>query len=320
MLLLQDWEPTERFLAELRARLVRAGGMIFLIAVAAGVVFSRRMTRPFQDVAAAASDIAAGNWTREVPVRGSAESTTMAAAFNSMSTHLRHWRQEAQDRSDRLEASNERFFSVTESARDAIVSTDHDGAVVFWSRSAGTIFGYREGEAIGQPLTRFVAESDRGACSAALRSIEPGEVGAELGRTIEVTGIRKDGEQFPIELSVSAWRTGGATRFTAVARDITERKQAEAELQRLDDEIELQRVQVFRATMRTVQDIVNNLLNGLQLIHLETEGHLPVEVQAMIDRLIRDAAAKLKALGNLETVHEKEMAMGSGIDYPGSVS
>ena len=85
------------------------------------------MTRPFQDIAAAADDIAAGNWTRQVPIRGSAESMTMAVAFNEMSTHLRHWHQEAQDRSARLEASYERFSSVTESARDAIISTDQDG-------------------------------------------------------------------------------------------------------------------------------------------------------------------------------------------------
>ena len=161
LLLLQDWQPTQRFLDELQRQFLLAGGIIFLVAVAAGVVFSRRMTRPFQDIAAAAGDIAAGNWTRQVPVRGSAESTTMAVAFNEMSTHLRHWRQEAQDRSERLQASYERFSSVTESARDAIISTGQDGAIAFWSRSAGTIFGYGEDEALGQSLTRFVAESDR---------------------------------------------------------------------------------------------------------------------------------------------------------------
>jgi PAS domain S-box-containing protein len=320
LLLLQDWEPTRRFLDELRNSFLRAGGVIFLFTLAAGVLFSRRITRPFQDVAAAAGDLAAGNWTRQVPIRGSAESTTMALAFNQMSTHLRHWHQEAQDRSARLQASYERFAAVTESARDAIIATDQDGRVAFWSRSAGTIFGYGEEEAIGQSLARFVAEPDRRACLAALKSIGSSEAGAAFGRTIEVAALGRNGVQFPVELSVSVWQTGGATQFTAVVREIAERKRAEAELQHANDEIQLQRLRVFRATMRTVQDIVNNLLNGLQLVHIEAEGQLPPEMQALIDQVIQEAAVKLKSLGDLETVEEKEMVMGQGIEYPGSVS
>ena len=320
LVLLKDWEPTQRFLDELRSRFLRTGGVIFLFTVTAGVFFSRRMTRPFQEVAAAAGDIAAGNWRRQVPVRGSAESTTMAVAFNEMSTHLRHWHQEAQDRSARLQASYERFAAVTDSARDAIISTDEDGVVAFWSRSAGTIFGYREDEAIGQPLARFVAESDRQACLMALQAIRARHAGAESGRTIEVAAVGKSGARFPVELSVSLWATGAAVQFTVVVREIAERKRAEAEMRHLNHQIQLQRLRVFRATIRTVQDIVNNLLNGLQLVHIEADGHLPPEMQALIDQTIEEAGAKLKALGDLETVEEREMAIGQGIDYPGSMS
>ena len=103
-------------------------------------------------------------------------------------------------------------------------------------------------------------------------------------------------------------------------RDLTSRKKVDSELQRLSAEIQLQRLRVFKATMRTVQDIVNNLLNGLQLVHLEAEGHVPAEVLDLVDRTIQEAAVKLKALGDLETVTEKEMRLGPGIDYPGSTS
>jgi len=99
---------------------------------------------------------------------------------------------------------------------------------------------------------------------------------------------------------------------------LTERQKAEAELVRLNAEIRQQRLRVFRATMRTVQDIVNNLLNGLQLVHLEAEGHVPAEVLTMVEGAIQEAALKLKTLADLETVTEKEMALGLGIDYPGA--
>ena len=114
--------------------------------------------------------------------------------------------------------------------------------------------------------------------------------------------------------------TGRVTGASAIARDITSRKKAEAELTRLNDEIQLQRLQVFKATMRTVQDILNNFLNNLQLVHLQAEGELPPEMLAVVDRLIQEAAAKLKALGDLETIKEKEMVLGPGIEYPGSAS
>jgi diguanylate cyclase (GGDEF)-like protein len=89
LVLLQDWRPTQQFLDEVRWRLIAAGAAIFALAVGGGLIFSRRTSRPLEQLAAAAKDIAAGNWTREVPVSGSAEAATMAVAFNEMSASLR---------------------------------------------------------------------------------------------------------------------------------------------------------------------------------------------------------------------------------------
>jgi PAS domain S-box-containing protein len=102
--------------------------------------------------------------------------------------------------------------------------------------------------------------------------------------------------------------------------DITDRKRAEEELKHHNDDIQLHRLRVFRATMRTVQDIVNNLLNGLQLVHLEAEAAPPAEKQTLVGQVIQEAAVKLKSLGDLETIQEREMAIGLGIDYPGAAS
>jgi hypothetical protein len=114
--------------------------------------------------------------------------------------------------------------------------------------------------------------------------------------------------------------TGRVTGASSIARDIGNRKKAEAELQRLHDEIQLQRMRVFKATIRTVQDIVNNLLNSFLLVRLEGEGHLPAGLLTLVDQIVHEAGAKLKTLGDLEAVNEKEMAIGTGIDYPGAGS
>jgi signal transduction histidine kinase/ActR/RegA family two-component response regulator len=83
-------------------RLLAAGSVIFVLAVGGGLLFSRRMSRPLRDLADASEDIAGGNWTRQVPVRGSTEATMMAQAFNQMTTSLRHWYEQAKKRDDEL--------------------------------------------------------------------------------------------------------------------------------------------------------------------------------------------------------------------------
>ena len=64
--------------------------------------------------------------------------------------------------------------------------------------------------------------------------------------------------------------------------------------------------------MRTVQDIVNNCLNQLQILRLAAEGHVPEESLIHFDEAIDDAATKLRALGSMEVFAEKPMALGSG--------
>jgi hypothetical protein len=88
-----------------------------------------------------------------------------------------------------------------------------------------------------------------------------------------------------------------------VARQRTQEAQLRAE-----------QLRVLRVTMRTVQDIVNNNLNKLQLLRLEAEGHVPDETLTLFDETIRDTAAQLTALANMEAFAEKPMASGPGLD------
>jgi signal transduction histidine kinase/ActR/RegA family two-component response regulator len=102
LILLENWASVQAFLDQLRWRLLATGGVIFAVALAMGVFFSRRLARPLEDLATAAQDIAGGNWTRQLPVRGSAEEAVMAQAVNSMTTSIRHWYEEAKARDDQL--------------------------------------------------------------------------------------------------------------------------------------------------------------------------------------------------------------------------
>ncbi len=220
-----------------------------------------------------------------------------------------------------LVESKARKAAVLDSVLDCIVTMDADGKVIEFNPAAERTFGYTKAEVMGRPLAELIIPPAlRDAHTAGLARYLVTAEGPLIGKLVAIIAVRSDGSEIPVELTVTAIRSGEAPIFAGVLRDLTSRKKVEAEFKRLNDEITLQRLRVFKATMRTVQDIVNNLLNGLQLVNLEAEGHVPPEVLAVVDRTIQEAAVKLKTLADLETVTEKEMSLGPGIDYPGSAS
>ena len=89
LVLLKPWQPTQQFVDAIRTQILGAGGLVFILAMIGGLLFSRYVDRPLRNVAAAAEEIAAGNWEHHVPVQGTAEAATMAVAFNEMTSSLR---------------------------------------------------------------------------------------------------------------------------------------------------------------------------------------------------------------------------------------
>jgi hypothetical protein len=79
-------------------------------------------------------------------------------------------------------------------------------------------------------------------------------------------------------------------------------------------EMRAEQLRVVQVTMRTVQDIVNNCLNQVQLLRLDAEGRVSPESVNLFDQAIRDASARLKELADLEAYAEKQMAIGTGLD------
>jgi PAS domain S-box-containing protein len=148
--------------------------------------------------------------------------------------------------------SEEKFRSIYLSANVAmIISIDKIGSIISWNPGAEKAFGYAEKEILDQPLTRLMPERYRAAHTAGLkRACESGEYHI-VGKTIELEGLHKDGHEFPLELSLGAWRSKGEIYFSAVIHDISERKLAEEKLQAalVDAERANQAKSEFLATM-----------------------------------------------------------------------
>jgi len=137
-----------------------------------------------------------------------------------------------------LEASEERFRSVVQTASDAIISIDSGGDVVSWNNAAEAVFGYSAAEMIGRPFIRILPEGFRKAHEQALqRVVATGQAGS-VGRMAELVGRRANGREFPLELSLARWKTAEGMFFTGIVRDITERKEAAEALRRMNQELE----------------------------------------------------------------------------------
>ncbi len=144
-----------------------------------------------------------------------------------------------------LRESEERFRFVTESAIDAIISADGRGNIISWNKGAMTIFGYEEDEVLGKPLTFLMPQRYKEPHRRGLERMSSTGEARVIGKTVELHGLRKDGTEFPLELSLSTWRKGESQFYSGIIRDITERKQAE-ETMRLANERMRQQLETAR--------------------------------------------------------------------------
>ena len=126
-----------------------------------------------------------------------------------------------------LQHSEAKFRALAETANDAIISGDSQGNIIHFNKAAERAYGYQESEVVGTPITLLMPRRFQEACGQGLaRFLASGE-SRVLGKTVELTGRRKDGSEFAIEMSLASWKTKGQTFFTSIIRDITERKQAQ---------------------------------------------------------------------------------------------
>ena len=144
--------------------------------------------------------------------------------------------------------------AITNAALDAIILIDGEGNIVFWNQAAEKIFGYTTNEVSGKKLHLILAphvlnpDIEKGF----VKFKESGH-GKVVGRTIELVGLRKDGSEFPIELSVSALKLDNKWYSVGIVRDISERKKWEKEL-----EEEHEKIKIINEKLRVVGNLTRH--------------------------------------------------------------
>lgn len=138
--------------------------------------------------------------------------------------------------SEALRESYECTEQIIDSAMDAVVTMDLDGLIISWNPQSEVIFGRSAGEVIGKKMSQvIIPPSYREAHERGLRRlVESGEA-TVLNRRIELTALRQDGTEFPVELTIAKVIVSGKEQFSAFIRDLSEIKEAEAKFARASD-------------------------------------------------------------------------------------
>jgi len=185
-----------------------------------------------------------------------------------------------------------RLSAIVRAALDAHVMMDARGLITGWNPQAEAVFGWAAAEVIGRPLADVVVPPAlREAHWTGLRHFVATGAGPILNQQLELTAMRKDGREFPVELAVAPIRVGDEWSFSAFLRDITERKQLQQQL------IQSQKMEAVGRLAGGVAHDFNNLLTAIiGYAELLNEG-LPEGSAAREDvEQIRKASQRAAAL------------------------
>jgi len=141
----------------------------------------------------------------------------------------------------RIEESQQRFRTLLESAPDAMVIIDAAGEIVMVNRRAEEVFGYSRNEITGQSIETLMPQRFREQHPGQVQSFFSNPTTRAMGTKRELFGLSRTGREFPVEISLSPIETEDGMLVASSVRDITERKQAEAKLQALNENVERQR-------------------------------------------------------------------------------
>ncbi|MGA7339642.1 MAG: PAS domain S-box protein, partial [Terracidiphilus sp.] len=134
---------------------------------------------------------------------------------------------------EELRGSEARKTAILDSALDCIVTIDHEGCITEFNPAAERTFGYRRSEVMGKRLSEvMIPPSDREKHRQGLARYNATGEARILGKRLELTAMRADGTEFPVELAITRIPMDGPPSFTGYLRDITERRRAEQELRR----------------------------------------------------------------------------------------
>jgi len=289
--------PSSTLLDHVIASAAGSGGLLLLLILLAGVLayhLGRRIVLPVIAIARTAKAVAAGDVNRRAPVAGPLEIANVARQFNTMlDVRLR---------------TEQKYLNLLESATDAIVITDASRRIVFVNAQAERMFGFSSAELAGKPTEMLIPERfrERHAKDSARFTEQPRSL--PMDSRGELVALRKDGTEFPVELSLSPLMTDEGLIVSSIIRDISDRKAYEEHLIRLaqyDTLTGLPNRHLLHDRLESAITQANNA--GLKIAVIQMDINRFKEVNDMFGHRIGDKV--LKAVGERLAAATGEAAM-----------
>jgi len=215
----------------------------------------------------------------------------------------------AKDMTAALSDSREQFRAVAETANDGVVTSDSQGKIVYFNPAAARLFSYSAEEVIGQPLTVIMPARFHELHRRGFERYLAGGQSKVMGKTVELAGRRKDGTEFPLELSLANWRTDKGLFFTGILRDITARKGMEEQLRTKNELLEAQNREVqeanrlkseFLANMsHELRTPLNAIIGFAQLMHDGKVGAISAPHQEYLGDILGSARHLLQLINDV---------------------
>jgi PAS domain S-box-containing protein len=237
-----------------------------VMAYAISRVLQRQISQPISALTQTAQAvIARRDYSIRVPPYRSADLEVLADTFN-------HMLEQIQSQHIAMERSALRVRAVLDCALSAVVVIDANGKIVDWNTAAEKIFGWKRDEALGREISETIIPLRfRQAHLQGLARLANGGEGRVLNKVIEMSALRRDGTEFPVELSISPLRSRGSFTYCGFITDITERKHADTRLKTQLSRLNLmQHITHAIGERQDLQSIFHVLLRNL-------EDNLPID-------------------------------------------
>ncbi len=180
---------------------------------------------------------------------------------------------------EQVEASRARFWGIVDAASDAILSVDEHQRIVIFNQHAEDIFGYAAREVIGQPLDILLPSRFRNGHGASVeRFKEEPTARRRMSERPILLALRKNGEEFPVEITISRLMSDGKLLMTAIVRDVSERQRMDRELRKSKE--------ALQNFLDNASDLVQNVGADGRFVYVNkawvrTLGHTPEEVAGL---------------------------------------
>ena len=220
--------------------------------------------------------------------------------------------------------SEERLAVIVDAALDAVVTMNIEGFITTWNAQAEVIFGWPRAEALGKPLsTLIVPAQHRDAHARGLQHYLASGKSVVLNKRIEVTAMRKNGEEFPVELAITPARVDNELFFSAFLRDISAQKAADAQRASLEAQLrESQKMQAIGTLAGGIAHDFNNILatilGNTELAHADAGENSPAWVSLAEIRKAavrgRDLVQQILSFSRRQPTARKAMVLAATIN------